>query len=231
MRRLGNVGLLLAVGLAARPAGATDLAALLGEVAAAARFPTPARAEVRIVPPRGAPLAAVLAGRRDAVVLEAGDVRALARRGRVVLRAGGRTRRAPAGATLAGTDVGIADLLTFGMLPLRVPQISDEGPMGVMVTGAPAVASPWVLLVYTIEPDGGVVVRTQYYRDTIGNLVRMRRDADPTTVAGHRRPGTITFEDFAAASTTTLTLAWHEAPDLSPALFTPAGLRDAPQAW
>ena len=59
---------------------------------------------------------------------------------------------------------------------LRFPQISDESPDQVVLTGAPARPSAYTLLVLTVEPDRGTVAKTQYYTGTVSNLVKLRRD-------------------------------------------------------
>ena len=114
-----------------------------------------------------------------------------------------------------------------------MPQVSDEGPTGMVVTGAPTPPTAYALLVHTIDPERAVIVRTKYYRDSVTNLVKMGRDDGFTQVGGRWRPGTIAVEAFRPEPrTTTLTLAWREAPDAPAAVFTPTGLRvPSPIAW
>ena len=96
--------------------------------------------------------------------------------------------------------------------------------VGPVVTAAPSHPSSYVLIVHTIDPAQRLIVKTQYYRDWVGNLVKMRRTADVVEVGGHRRPGTITIENFRRGTTTHLSLAWREAPDAPAVLFEPSGL-------
>ena len=58
----------------------------------------------------------------------------------------------------------------------RFPQISDEGPDGVVLSGAPARASAYTLLVLTVDAERDTVTKTQYYAGTVSNLVKLRRD-------------------------------------------------------
>jgi hypothetical protein len=220
--------------LVASAAAAEGLNDLLPVVASQERAPRTLRADVRIER-EGAPAI-------DAVLLERGGrryletrtgTRALLSPGKVVVVRGGRVRRAAPDAGIEGTDILLQDLEPFGVGTLSVPQVSDEGPTGVVVTGAPTPPTPYVLVVHTIDPERGVIERTKYYREQITNLVKMGRNDDFTQVGGRWRPGTIAVERFRPESrTTTLTLAWKEAPDTPPALFTPAGLRaPSPITW
>lgn len=224
--------------VAAPPAPATDLPRLLAAVAANAAFPTPARADVHLERRQGGTVTAtarlVLLGRGHTVYLEVqGGERALIRPAKVVVaQAGRRPRRAAPGTALTGSDIALEDLAVFTAGALRVPQVSDDGPAGVVVTGAPAAASSYVLLVHTIDPDQDVAVRTQYYRESIGNLVKIRRDAGLRQVGSHWRPGEIALENLREATSTTLGLAWQETPELPVALFSPDGLtRPSGLSW
>src|SRR5262249_45450845 len=73
--------------------------------------------------------------------------------------------------------------------------------------------------------ERNVIAQTKYYRDSISNLVKLRKDDDFSQVGGRWRPATIGFEGLRPPSTTRLALTWREAPDAPAALLTPAGLR------
>ena len=218
------VGLFHVVLAVARAAAADGLPALLDAVAANAAFGSPARADVRIECTAGCPKAsgqAIFIGRGDALYVETkGGQRALVRPGRVVVAGG----TAKPGETLADTDVALEDLAPFTRAGLASPQISDDGPAGVVVTAAPAPGSAYALLVNTIDRERSVIVRTLYYRDLINNLTKTRRDSGFTRVVGGWRPGEITVESVRESTRTHLVLAWHDAPDAAAALFEPAGL-------
>ena len=216
----------LAAGALARTAAATTLPELLAAVTAAVRFDAPVRADVRITC-EGCPTPttrAVFVGRGDALYVEVKDgARALLRpTGSVVADGGAPT---PIGTkALAGTDVLLEDLVPFTADLLKVPQISDDGPLGVVFTGAPARASAYALLVITVSPDRSVPIKTQYYEQSIGNLTKLRRDGAFVDVAGKSRPGEITVEQLKKGTKTKLTLAWTPMPDAPAALFEPDGL-------
>lgn len=216
---------LVALVALAPPAGAESLAELLTAVAANDRFETPARADVTIEPAGGAaPARAVFLGRGDALYVEVKDgLRALVRGSEIAVAGGATAADAPSRA-LPGGNVLLGDLAVFRVTSLRFPQISDDGPAGAVVTGAPAGPSPYALLVRTIDRERSTVVKTQYYTGSVSNLAKIRRDRGFVRVAGHWRPETIEVESLREGTRTKLALAWREAPDAPAALFEPPGL-------
>lgn len=220
--------------LAATAAGAEELRDLLPVVAAQARAPRTLRADVRIERADAPAVEAVLLerGRRHYLETRTGT-RALLSPGKVVVAQGGRVVRAVPGTALEGSNLLLEDLEPFGIRSLTTPQVSDEGPTGMVVTGAPPPPSAYALLVHTIDPERAVIVKTKYYRDSISNLVKLGRNDGFTEVGGRWRPGTIASETFRPVpQTTTLTLTWREAPEAPAALFTAAGLRaPSPISW
>jgi len=213
---------------AAAPGRGETLAELLAGVAANARFASAARADVRVECAEGCPAAggqAIFLGRGDALYVEVkGGQRALLRPGRRLVVEGGKPIDAPSGTSFAGTDILLEDLVTFASASLRMPQISDDGPGGVVVTAAPAGTSPYSLLVHTIDRDRHAIVRTLYYRDVVNNLTKTRTDAALVQVAGGWRPGEVVVETLRQATRTRLRLSWRDAADAPDVLFEPAGL-------
>ena len=222
MLRAGSV--LLASWFAAAPARAIDLPALLEGVRQNARATTPVRADVVFT--RGETRTpGVLLAWRDVVYLEtASGFRALVRPGKTVVVANGHPVHAPLRTPVPGTDF-LVEELPFAGVPLAFPQIHDEGPEGVVLAGAPAVTSLYVLVVRTIDVDRNVVTMTKYYKDDIATLFKLRRDSAFVQLDGHWRPGALEAQDFTDNSTTRATLAWKAAGELPRALFTPKGLR------
>ena len=226
--RIARVLLACHVVLAAGAARAEGLGELLDAVAKNARFDIPARADVRIQCGEGCPAAgraAVFVGRGDALYVEVKDgQRALLRPGHILVAKDGKQVDASVGESFAGTDVLLEDLVPFTAASLKTPQVSDDGPAGVVVTSAPGGPSAYALIVNTIDRARHATVRTLYYRDLINNLSKTRRDTAFVTVGGGSRPGEMTVETVRQATTTTLTLTWREAPDVPTRLFEPAGL-------
>ena len=213
-------------------ARAEGLPELLAGIESNARFGVPTRAEVRIT--RGtASTDAVLLGHGRVVYFEVKDgVRALLRPGKALVQSRGRAAPAILGLALPGTDLLLEDLEVFTASALRTPLVSDDSPAGVVVTGAPAYGSAYALLVYTIDRGRHAVVRTQYYRDTTSNLVKVRRDGALVHVDGHWRPGEVTVEDLPGSTSTQLRLTWRAVPDTPHSVFTPAGMRaPSPIEW
>jgi hypothetical protein len=212
--------------LLAPSAHAETVGELLAVVAHDARFAMPTRADARITRGTVEPETnAVLLGRGHTLYVEAPATRALLHPGKIVVRQEGRVVRAKPGVPLPGTDLLLEDLVPFSGHLLQVPQINDDGPAGVVVSGAPVGPSAYALLVLTIDREQAVVVRTQYYRDSISNLVRVRRDDAFVEIGGHRRPGRIDVDDLRQRTQTRMVLTWRDATDVDPVVFTPAGLR------
>ena len=231
--RVGASLLYLLLVASAPSAQAVSVRELLPAVAAESSAPDMLRADVHIERDGTAAGDAVLLARGQRLYLETrSGTRALLSPGKVVILRNGRLVRAPVGTTLPGTDILLEDLKPFGVGRMPVAQVSDENPVGVVVTGAPAPPSAYALLVITIDPERNVIAQTKYYRDSISNLVKIRKDDDFTQVGGRWRPATIGFEGLRPPSTTRLGLTWREAPDAPAALLTPAGLRaPSPLAW
>lgn len=226
-RQRALAGIVLAVWGAARPASAADLPALLRAVERAATFEVPATADVRIEAPGTSATANALrlAGRGHVVRLESPDGwRALVKTSKIVAAVAGRPPRAIAEAVVPGSALLVADFAPFTATMLRVPLISDDGPLGVVVTGEPRPPSPYALLVYTIDPERAVVRAAKHYRWEINNLVEMTRVREWDTVGTHLRPKVIDVQEIASGKTTTLSFAWRVRPDLAAALFLPSGL-------
>src|SRR5690606_10189517 len=99
-----------------------------------------------------------------------------------------------ADATLDDTNVTLDDLAVVSASTRRTPQVSDTGPMGNVITWAPAPPSPYVLVVETFDPSSNVLTRGKYYEGQINNLVRLRRDGGYTEVGGRPKPGEIVVD-------------------------------------
>ena len=223
-RVLGVLALLLA--LTPSRASAGDLTELLAAVATDARVDVPLRADVRIeCRPACQTQRAIFLARGDAVYVETRDgLRALVRADDVLVLQGTHAVPAPLDARLGDTPVLLRDLFPFTAKSLALPQVSDDGPDGVVVTSAPSGRSPYVLLVHTIDRERHVIVKTQYYTESIGHLAKIRRDGGFGKVGSHERPGEITVDAFDPTRNARLTLSWREVSDAPAALFEPGGL-------
>jgi hypothetical protein len=236
-RGLATAVLLALLGAAA-PATAVDLAAFLAQVERGCRFDQPARADLRVQVKDGT-------GERtyEAVAVFAkGDLYLELREPavRVLARADGpeASLASPGGApipqrTSAHDPLGATTLVPSDFAPFRAsvqrtPQITSETRREILVTGAPAAASPYVLLVYLLDREKLAPTRIQYYERTINNLVRLRRDADFVQVAGQWRPGRSEIEDYRSGAVTTIAYRWRAPASVPADLFDPARLAGRP---
>ena len=123
---------------------------------------------------------------------------------------------------LDGTEFTREDLRAFTLDDYRSPTIVDrrDGEITVSVTPEP---SQYALQVMTFDTDKKVALLVKNYKDTISNLVKMRRSRGFTSTAGTWLPSEIVMENFPMRTTSTLTLHWQQSEDL-PALFDPAAL-------
>ncbi len=234
--RHGAIAALATLAMTTSAAAGASLPELLTSVAANARFPAPTRADIRLerrkddVTTSGT---AVFLGRGHTLYVETrAGTRALVRPSKIVVRTRTRVVRAAPGTRLDATDVFLEDLVPVTRGLLKVPQVSDEGPTGTVVTGAPAFPSVRALIVLTIDPDDHVVTRAKYYEKSISDLASFRRDEEFTRVNGHVRPGRITVDRQRDFATTRLDLTWRPAPETAAAVFTLRGLRgQSPIVW
>jgi hypothetical protein len=120
---------------------------------------------------------------------------------------------------LADTSLIADDFRPFRAATLRTPQIVSDTKQALLVSGAPAEPSPWVLIVHLFDRDTLHPVRTQYYERTINNMVRMRRDADLARIGSVWRPRRLEIEDYRVGVSTTVELAWQPSPTLPAGLF------------
>jgi hypothetical protein len=229
--------LVVACAALAAPATAASLSELLTAVSKNARFPEPTRADVtltrRNVDGTTTNSAAVFIGQGRTLYVQTRDGgRALVRPSKIVVRADGRVVRAAPAARLGTTDVRLEDLVPLGRFTLKVPQVSDEGPTGTVVTGAPAFPSVRALIVFTVDPTTAVVTRTKYFERSISDLATFRRDETFATVNGHERPTRIVVDRSRDDTSTQLDLVWRAASDTDRAIVTLRGLRGpSPIQW
>jgi hypothetical protein len=123
---------------------------------------------------------------------------------------------------LDSTEFTREDLRAFKVGDYRSPTIVDrrDGEITVSVTPEP---SQYALQVITFDTDKKVPLLVKNYKDTISNLVKMRRSRKFASVAGTWLPGEIVMENFPLRSTSTMTLTWKPTEDV-PGLFDPASL-------
>jgi hypothetical protein len=128
-----------------------------------------------------------------------------------------------ADAPLGTSDFSREDLQPFQLSRYKGWRISDESADEVTVMLFP-VTSPYSLEVITFDRGKLVPLKTLYYRETLNNLVKMRRDSNFVSLGGRWLPATIAMETFALHTRSTLTVQWTQSVDVPAALFDPLRL-------
>jgi len=121
-------------------------------------------------------------------------------------------------APFADSDFTREDLEPFRTARYKDGRISDETGAEVTVTLFPG-TSQYSLVVITFDREKKVPVKVLYYKDTLNNLVKMRRDEAHVLVGRRWMPTTITMETFKLRTQTTFKLRWSQEPTFPPELF------------
>jgi hypothetical protein len=229
MRATVIASLLLA---GAAPALAEDLPTFLKAASAAARPTAPLRADGTLVTtsPEGTvrdQIAIVQRPNGDLYLeLRAAGARALipagADKALLVAGRGKRSEAFAADASLGGSEFTREDLQPFDISHYRSPTIVDRRDGEITVSLTPD-HSQYSLQVITFDTERKVPLLAKNYKETISNLVKMRRARNFASAAGTWVPSEIAMENFPLRSVSTVTLSWKPTEDL-PALFDPAGL-------
>ena len=129
----------------------------------------------------------------------------------------------PPEATFADSDFTREDLEPFRTTRYKDARISDETGAEVTVTLFPG-TSQYSLVVITFDREKKVPVKTLYYRDTLNNLVKIRRDEGYVLVGRKWMPTSITMESFKLRTQTAFRLSWSQSPTFPPEMFDPVFL-------
>lgn len=227
------VVVLAALLAALTPAAAEDLPTFLKAATAAARPNVPLRADGALVTtsPDGTARDQIAIVRRPNgdlyVELHGSGARAL------LLGDGSKALLVPASgksaetfaldAPLGTSEFSGEDLRPFSADAYRSPSIVDRNGDELTVSLTPQRASQYALQVITFDGPKKVPVVVKNYKDTVSNLVKMRRTRGFTSLGGTFVPAEVTMENFPMRSTSTVTLQWKAVED-QPALFDPASL-------
>jgi hypothetical protein len=206
-----------------------ELSAFLAEVEEAGQTAAPARADFRVRVQQGGAerrYDGVVAYAGANVFIEIGDpvIRARMRGGEAEILAGarggsGEWKRGTAYDVLPETTLIPDDFRPFRPATLKMPQIVSDEKQTLLVSGAPAETSPWVLMVHLFDRDKRSSIRTQYYERMINNMVRMRRDGELVRIGTVWRPRRLEVEDYRVGASTTVELEWQSSPTLPAGLF------------
>lgn len=149
-----------------------------------------------------------------ALILDSGE------RAFVHLQGNGNVKPFPGEAALAGSDFTREDLEPFVTAHYGEPRIADQNAQQMTVVLVPN-RSQYSLVVITFDREKKVPLKTLYYKETVNNLVKMRRDSDHVLIGRRWLPRSITMRDFPLRTETTLELKWTQDPPISAELFEP----------
>ena len=232
MSRSSSVAALLLV-LAAVPARGEDLAALLAGATSAARPVATVRGEGELVTvsPDGTTRHRLAIAQRPAgdLYIEVASPRAralLPATGAALLAAGSTPAPFPLDAALVGSEFSREDLQPFDAGRFGSPTIVDRGADDTTVSLDPR-DSQYSLQVITFDREKRVPIKVMSYKDTLSNLLKMRRESGHVLVGGRWLPTEITIENFPLKTTSTLTLQWTTV-DEQAARFDPKTFASAP---
>lgn len=129
----------------------------------------------------------------------------------------------PADASFAESDFARADLEPFRLSHYTDWRITDETANDMTVTLFPK-SSQYSLIVITFDREKRAPLKTLYYRETLNNLVKMRRDNDYVLVGRKWMPTVVSMETFKLKTRATFTLRWSQSTSFPPELFDPVFL-------
>ncbi len=123
-------------------------------------------------------------------------------------------------APLAGSEFSREDLQPFNLARFGSPTIVDRNASQLTVSLDPKKPTQYSLEAITFDRDKRAPVKVMLYKDTLSNLLKMRRDGEFVQIAGRWLPTTVAMENFPMRSTSTMTLKWSEVAE-QPAVFDP----------
>jgi hypothetical protein len=134
----------------------------------------------------------------------------------------GKAAKAALDSTIDGTSFTVEDLFPFWSKRCATMRVADTQSNQLTLTCEPAKGrSQYPLVVYKFDREKAVPVQVLYYKDTMSNLVKMRRNSDLTKVGDRWRPATVTMQDFKVQARDELTLKWSAPASVNADLFDP----------
>jgi hypothetical protein len=134
----------------------------------------------------------------------------------------GKVAKAALDSPIDGTSFTVEDLFPFWSKRCGTMRVADTQSNQLTLTCEPPKGrSQYPLVVYKFDRDKAVPVQVLYYKDTLSNLVKMRRNSDLTKVADRWRPASVTMQDFKVQTRDEITFKWSAPPSVSADLFDP----------
>jgi hypothetical protein len=209
----------LALTIVAHPAAvrASDLSAFLERAEQMALFPRPVRTDIKVTRDGKTVDTAVLVVDPDAnrqfFALKSSGWRALLPlgwgEGKAVTAAGKAPVAVRTDDPLPDTNLRPMEFFPFWKTDYHTAFVSDSNRLEKTVTLYGREGVPYVLFVLTFDKEKLVPVVIKYYKDSMNNLVRLRRDSDFIMVGARPRPSRIEIRDFTENSTTVFDVTWR----------------------
>ena len=138
---------------------------------------------------------------------------------KVLQRTADGTETVPISASIGNLDISYDDLSRFIESDLKLWQITDESRDKILVGGHAKAESAYVYRAFSIDKERKVILKAQFYAESLSNLVKLRVDDEHILVGKKWQPGKIEIQNFAENSTTTLRLRWQQAATAPPELL------------
>lgn len=139
---------------------------------------------------------------------------------------GGKAEPVALDTSLDSTSWVLEDLLQFSASRCASMRIADLTPDQVTVTCEPKKdsGSTYSMFVYKFDREKSVPLQVLYYKDTLSNLVKLRRNEDFELVGSRWQPKRVTMQDFKLRTRDVFQIRWTADPKLGPDLFEPRSL-------
>lgn len=223
------------------PADATrsDLASFLERAERMFAHNRPVRADIKIRTSDGATDDAVVIidpeHNRQFFALKSTDWRALSpldwNKGKAIEKTGAPLVEHGADDRLGGTDLRAMEFFVFWKTDYSKAFISDDNRLEKTVSLYATDERPYQLFVITLDKTKMIPVLSKYYKDSLRNLVRIRRDSDHVMVGSRPRPRKIVITDYTENRETTFELAWRTLESLPEGLMTDSAFHKADIDW
>ncbi len=138
---------------------------------------------------------------------------------KVLQRTENGTDTVPISASIGNLDISYEDLSRFIESDLKLWQITDESRDKVLIGGHAKAKSAYVYRAYSIDKERKVILKAQFYSESLSNLVKLRVDEEHVLIGKKWHPGKIEIQNFPENSTTTLRLRWKQAATAPPELL------------
>jgi len=220
-------------------AGPSDLASFLERAERMFAHNRPVRADITIHRNDGSNDSAVLIidpeTNRQFFALKSTGWRALSplnwTPGKAIEKAGASPVDHGADELLAGTDLRAMEFFVFWKTDYSKAFISDDSRLEKTISLYADDTLPYRLFVVTLDKTRMIPVLTKYYKDSLRNLVRIRRDSDHVMVGSRPRPQKIVITDYSENRESTFELSWHALESLPEGLMTDTAFNKAAIDW